>query len=465
MPDEFSQRGDWSQNKSQKPFKVSGEVMRRAFCGAEPTTLIVTLTGPNNGSISMLQKSTWFNPQTRNHSLISATLMPSVRLWLLGAFSMWETKEMSIRATMTDDATMTCHKQQIKQARWLNRHGLFDSPSGYIGQLWGIGPRTSCQIFTEHIGSTAYVAGSDLQGVAGFMDGTTPMAVLSLSNRGCLVTMTLGRPVARMAYLAGQCTTAAKNVAGFERFRQANVVSKTVDGKGEAAQFYEAGHITVFNTVAFVYQGDEVIRKVQLVGSTRGTVTSAVTSSIPNVVAMVAMSEHRLAILGPSNVRMLDISPTINCKDNSFLAEGLGYLNTEYPSRAEMYLKYSTGVTVGDGTVWSFTGYRKVCAYFCSDSKWNSQPPTAQDSKTKRYSGGGFYFTKSLMCFQSCKSGAKAGRCGKNDKHGMSKCCVGKQTVVGNAPEATKTELSDAKQYLCRKTFSELTKTDGMKVF
>ena len=88
-----------------------------------------------------------------------------------------------------------------------------------------------------------------------------------------------------------------------------------------------------------------------------------------------------------------------------------------------------------------------------------------QDSNTKKYSGGGFYFAKAVMCFQSCKSDVQEGKCGQNDIHGMSKCCVGKQTVPGNAPKATEAELFDATKYMCRKTFKELTKTDGMKVF
>ena len=193
------------------------------------------------------------------------------------------------------------------------------------------------------------------------MDGNTPTAVLSQTGCGCLVTMTLDGPAAHVSHLAGQC----------------NAQRKTVNGKGEGAQFYDPSFITVFNTVAFVYQGDAVIRKVQLVGSNRGMVTFAVTAGVPNVVSMVAISEHKLAILGPSTVRILDVSPTISCKDNSFLAGGLAHLNTELPSRAEMYLKYSKGIKVSDDTVWTFTGYRKVCVHQCLITtacylfKWN----------------------------------------------------------------------------------------------
>ena len=57
-------------------------------------------------------------------------------------------------------------------------------------------------------------------------------------------------------------------------------------------------------------------------------------------------------------------------------------------------MEYYGGIKLQDTRVWSFTGYRKV------------SPP-------KKYDGGGFYFTKSLLCFRPCGHGISEGKCTK----------------------------------------------------
>ena len=162
-----------------------------------------------------------------------------------------------------------------------------------------------------------------------------------------------------------------------------------------------------------MYQESKVIRKVILTGSKRGTVTT-LQHKFCGLKSFQALNRGTLAVLNTDSVNLVDVSPTIKCADpqNEFLLRDLSVINVSQALRVDLFQAYGSGLEIkSDAGVWAFTGYRKAA------------------SNVKNYDGGGFYFTKSLLCFQQCKPRVGECECTASDRIGKDRCCVVKITV------------------------------------
>lgn len=117
---------------------------------------------------------------------------------------------------------------------------------------------------------------------------------------------------------------------------------------------------------------------------------------------------------------------------------------------------------MADKKVWAFTVPCRVIDIINASDTCNAQA-YKKDSPTKHYDGGGFHFSKKIVCFRPCAHAVKAGACSEAQQYGDDKCCVGKDTLDGDATVASQCEIEWANQNLGRKRY--LSSTDGMKVF
>lgn len=97
-------------------------------------------------------------------------------------------------------------------------------------------------------------------------------------------------------------------------------------------------------------------------------------------------------------------------------------------------------------------------------------------STEREYDGGGFYFTKSLLCFQPCAEGTQEGGCTKDVRldGDLDKCCVdktpqlessAKRVVAQQGDETDSCHLKWLDTCVGRTPLVDATRKDGLKVF
>lgn len=118
---------------------------------------------------------------------------------------------------------------------------------------------------------------------------------------------------------------------------------------------------------------------------------------------------------------------------------------------AEVYRAYADGVLLRDTRTWSFTGYRVL-------------------SHDKEYDGGGFFFTKSLLCYQACSLEAGNSSCVHTQRTTLEdKCCVEKHIRMGTSnadgwiTNSTQ-DLAWLRDHAGRVEHEGLTNKDGLKL-